>query len=75
MRTETIVIELVPDVPWRALADERAARVELLTGHTRDQVHTGAGGTAFLYELRWPLPALPGFFTGVTGVSPELRSC
>ena len=29
--------EVVPDVPWRALADGRAAGVELLTGHTRDE--------------------------------------
>lgn len=119
--------EVVPDVPWRALKDGRAAGVELLTGHTRDefrlfqvlgsrlgkiteqdattalrifapgadgeqayrssyphasaealfelvhsdamfrmpslrlaQAHTAAGGTAFLYELRWPSPALGG---------------
>jgi para-nitrobenzyl esterase len=119
--------EVVPDVPWRALADGRAAGVELLTGHTRDefrlflalsgrqgkiteqdaatalrilgpgtdgeqayrrsyphasaetlyelvysdalfripplhlaQAHTAAGGTAFLYELRWPSPAQNG---------------
>jgi hypothetical protein len=48
MRTETIVIELVPDVPWLALADERAARAELLTGHTRaggrPEVLTSAAG-------------------------------
>ena len=29
--------EVVPDVPWRALADGRAAGVELLTGHSRDE--------------------------------------
>jgi para-nitrobenzyl esterase len=29
--------EVVPDVPWRALADGRAADVELLTGHNRDE--------------------------------------
>lgn len=29
--------EMVPDVPWRALRDGRAAGVELLTGHTRDE--------------------------------------
>ncbi|HEX2297828.1 MAG TPA: carboxylesterase family protein [Pseudonocardiaceae bacterium] len=29
--------EVVPDVPWRALRDGRAAGVELLTGHTRDE--------------------------------------
>ncbi len=119
--------ELVPDVPWRALADGRAAGVELLTGHNRDEyrlflvlagrlgkiteedaatalrilapgadgeqayrssyphasaealcelvhsdamfrmpglhlaeAHTAAGGTAFLYELCWPSPALGG---------------
>jgi para-nitrobenzyl esterase len=119
--------EMVPDVPWRALKDGRAAGVELLTGHNRDefrlflvlagrlgkiteedaatalqtlapaadgeqvyrsayphadaetlfelvhsdamfrmpalhlaQAHTAAGGTAFLYELRWPAPALGG---------------
>ncbi len=119
--------EVVPDVPWRALAAGRAAGVELLTGHTRDefrlfpalsghlgtiteqdattalrifapgtdgeqayrsnyphacaedlyelvhsdamfrmptlhlaQAHSAAGGTAFLYELRWPSPALGG---------------
>jgi para-nitrobenzyl esterase len=124
--------EMVPDVPWRALKDGRAADVELLTGHNRDEfrlflvlagslgkiteedaatalrtfapgvlaaggdgeqayrssyphacaedlfelvhsdmmfrmpglhlaeAHTAAGGTAFLYELRWPSPALGG---------------
>lgn len=29
--------EAVPDVPWRALSDGRAAAIELLTGHTRDE--------------------------------------
>lgn len=29
--------EMVSDVPWRALKDGRAAGVELLTGHTRDE--------------------------------------
>ena len=29
--------EVVPDVPGRALRDGRAAGVELLTGHTRDE--------------------------------------
>ncbi|MGH3797433.1 MAG: carboxylesterase/lipase family protein [Pseudonocardiaceae bacterium] len=29
--------DVVPDVPWRALADGRAAGVELLTGHTKDE--------------------------------------
>jgi para-nitrobenzyl esterase len=119
--------EVVSDVPWRALKDGRAAGVELLTGHTRDEfrlfqvlsgrlgkiteqdlstalrilapgtdgdqayrscyphacaevlfelvhsdalfrmptlhlaeAHTAAGGTAFLYELRWPSPAQGG---------------
>jgi para-nitrobenzyl esterase len=119
--------EVVPDVPWRALTDGRAAGVEMLIGHTRDEyrlflamdgrlgkitdqeaatalrtiapgahgeqayrsryphasaetlfelvhsdawfrmptlrladAHTEAGGTAFLYELCWPSPALAG---------------
>ena len=117
--------ERVPDVPWRALKDGRAAGVELLAGHTRDEfrlfpvlagsrgkiteedaatalrifapggeqayrsryphvsaedlfelvhsdmmfrmpglhlaeAHIAAGGTAFLYELCWPSPALGG---------------
>ncbi|MFI8941636.1 carboxylesterase/lipase family protein [Streptomyces syringium] len=29
--------EVLPDVPWRALADGRASDVALLTGHTRDE--------------------------------------
>jgi para-nitrobenzyl esterase len=29
--------ELVPETPWRALADGRAQGIELLTGHTRDE--------------------------------------
>lgn len=29
--------EVVPNVPWRLLADGRAASIEVLTGHTRDE--------------------------------------
>ena len=29
--------EVVPNVPWRLLADGRAASMEVLTGHTRDE--------------------------------------
>ncbi|HEX2263612.1 MAG TPA: carboxylesterase family protein [Pseudonocardiaceae bacterium] len=131
--------EVVIDVPWRALADGRAAGAELLTGHTKDEfrlflalagrmgkiteqdaatalrilspgadgglayrsgyphacaealyelvhsdalfrmpalhlaeAHTAAGGTAFLYELRWPAPAQGGALGACHGLDVPL---
>jgi para-nitrobenzyl esterase len=131
--------DVVPDVPWRALADGRAAGVELLTGHTKDEfrlflamggglgkitqkdastalrglapgpdgekayrkgypyasattlfelvhsdttfrmpslhlaeAHTAAGGTGFLYELRWPTPAMGGALRACHGLDVPL---
>ncbi len=131
--------DVVPEVPWRALMDGRAAGIELLTGHTRDEfrlflaldgrlgkiteqdaatalrllapgadgeqayrssyphasaealfemvhsdvsfrmptlhlaeAHTAAGGTAFLYELCWPSPALGGTLGACHGLDVPL---
>lgn len=131
--------DVVPDVPWRALADGRAAGVELITGHTKDEfrlflamggmlgkinqkaastalrglapgsegekayrksfpyasaetlfelvqsdtafrmpslhlaeAHTAAGGTGFLYELRWPTPAMGGALGACHGLDVPL---
>jgi para-nitrobenzyl esterase len=131
--------DVVPDVPWRALADGRAAGVELLTGHTKDEfrlflamggglgkinqkdastalrglapgsdgekayrkgypyasaetlfelvhsdttfrmpslylaeAHTAAGGTGFLYELRWRTPAMGGALRACHGLDVPL---
>jgi para-nitrobenzyl esterase len=131
--------DVVPDVPWGALADGRAAGVDLLTGHTKDEfrlflamggmlgkitqkdasvalrglapgsdgekayrkgfpyasaeslfelvqsdtafrmptlhladAHTAAGGTGFLYELRWPTPAMGGALGACHGLDVPL---
>ena len=131
--------EVVPDVPWRLLADGRATSIEVLTGHTRDEfrlflalagrrgkiteqdtttalrilspgvdgelayrsgyphagaealyelvysdalfrmptlhlaeAHTAAGGTAFLYELRWAAPAQGGALGACHGLDVPL---